>query len=135
MAGLAEPRVEAEREPPIESLNEAETEPAQRVSVEPRPAGRRNVVAKAWALIQEGDIKGGQLALEQALADGNARAAFVLAATYDPNRHKAWRKNRKIRAALERSEIHPDATKARELYGLAASAGVAQAKARAEALK
>jgi hypothetical protein len=98
-------------------------------------AERRNVVAQAWSLIQQGDIKGGQLVLEQALADGNARAAFMLAATYDPNRHKAWRNNLKIRAALERSEIHADVTKARELYGRAAAAGVAQAKARAEALK
>jgi len=134
-AGIAEPRVEAGTEPQIESPKEGDTKAAQTGPVEPTPADTRDVVAKAWALIQQGDMKGGQLALEQPVADGNARAAFLLAATYDPNRHRAWRRDPKLRSALEKSELRPDSTKARELYARAAAAGHAQARARAEALK
>lgn len=128
-AGIAEPRAQTGKEAQDGSLEEAETEARQ------KPADRGDVVADAWALIQQGDIKGGRLALEQAVAHGNARAAFLLAATYDPNRHRAWRRNPKLRSALEKAELSPDPTKAREFYARAAASGHAQARARAEALK
>ena len=56
---------------------------------------------------------------------GSARAAFVMAETYD------WRMLRSIQAY----GVREDAEKAQELYKLAAVAGIEKARERLEALK
>ncbi len=63
--------------------------------------------------------------LEHALERGSARAAFMMAETYD------WRTLR----AMQAYGVRGDAEKARELYELAAVAGIEQARERLEALK
>ena len=56
-----------------------------------RPASDSKALARATALIRLGDIAGAQLLLERALEAGSARAAFMLAETYDPHVLGSWR--------------------------------------------
>jgi TPR repeat protein len=63
--------------------------------------------------------------LEYAVEKGSARAAFLMAGTYD------WRMLRSTQAY----GVRPDAEKAQELYELAAAAGIERARERLEALK
>ena len=89
-----------------------------------RPASDSKALARATALIRLGDIAGAQLLLERALEAGSARAAFMLAETYDPHVLGSWRMY----------SVRTDAKKASELYGRAYEGGIVQAKQRAEAL-
>jgi TPR repeat protein len=89
------------------------------------PAGETRLIARAESLIKQSDFAGARLLLEHALEKGSARAAFMMAETYD------WRALRSVQAY----GIRGDAEKARELYELAAVAGVDQARERLEALK
>ena len=77
------------------------------------------------SLIKRYDFSGARLFLQHALQQGSAPAAFMMAETYD------WRMLRAIRAY----RVRGDAEKAREFYGLAAVAGIEQARERLEALK
>jgi hypothetical protein len=88
-------------------------------------AGETRLIARAEALIKQSDFAGARLLLEHALEKGSARAAFMMAETYD------WRALRSVQAY----GIRGDAEKARELYELAAVAGIDQARERLEALK
>jgi hypothetical protein len=88
-------------------------------------AGETKLIARAEALIKQSDFAGARLLLEHALEKGSARAAFMMAETYD------WRALRSVQAY----GIRGDAEKARELYELAAVAGIDQARERLEALK
>jgi prefoldin subunit 5 len=83
------------------------------------------LVARAESLIKQSDFSGARLLLEHALEKGSARAAFMMAETYD------WRTLRSLQAY----GVRGDPERARELYELAAVAGIEQARERLEALK
>jgi hypothetical protein len=81
--------------------------------------------ARAAALMEQGDIAGARLLLARASAAGGARAAFLLAETYDPARL----------AALNVVGIKADAAKARALYQQALAGGMQEAAARLAGLR
>jgi hypothetical protein len=82
------------------------------------------LLARAEFLIEQSDIASARLLLEHGREKGSIRAIFKLAETYE---------NRTSRP-LQAYRIHSDAEKAVELYGLAAGAGMAEARERLEAL-
>jgi TPR repeat protein len=63
--------------------------------------------------------------LELALAHGNARAAFMLAETYDPRVLQSWRAH----------GVAGDPAKARDLYQRAKAGGIDDAEERITGLK
>ena len=83
------------------------------------------LLARANALLRQGDISGARLLLEHALERGSARAVFILAETYDARVLQSWRAR----------GISGDLTKARELYERAQAGGIEDAKERIETLK
>jgi len=83
------------------------------------------LVARADDLLRSGDVSGARLLLERSLANGNARAAFLMAETFDPN----------VLSRLGVLGIRGDVAKAQEFYARARELGVAQAEERLEALK
>ncbi|SCY53304.1 hypothetical protein [Microvirga guangxiensis] len=83
------------------------------------------LTVRADELFRSGDVSGARLLLERSLKDGNARAAFLLAETFDPH----------VLTKLGVRGIRGDAAKAREYYGQAQSLGMTQASERMEALK
>jgi hypothetical protein len=85
----------------------------------------QRLLARANALLRQGDISGARLMLEHALERGSARAAFMLAETYDAHVLRSWRAR----------GISGDLTKARELYERAQAGGIEDAKERIETLK
>ena len=89
------------------------------------PADEARLIARAVSLIKRYDFSGARLILEHALQKGSAPAAFLMAETYD---------GRMLRA-IKAYRVRGDAEKAREFYGLAAVAGIEQARERLEALK
>jgi hypothetical protein len=99
---------------------------AQPVAVEARngPEAAR-LVARASALLGQGDIGSARVVLERAAEMGSARASFMLAETYDPRILSAWG------TYGTRSEVR----RARELYARAQAGGIAEAKDRVEALR
>ncbi len=88
-------------------------------------ADEARVIARSEFLIKQSDFSGARLLLEYAVEKGSARAGFLMAETYD------WRMLRSTQAY----GVRPDAEKARELYELAAAAGIEKARERLEALK
>ncbi|MGF9758499.1 hypothetical protein AAII07_25190 [Microvirga sp. 0TCS3.31] len=94
------------------------------VRAEPHKADDR-LVSRGEELLSKGDVSGARLVLERALANGNARAAFMLAETFDPN----------MLSKLGTLGLKGDAAKARELYTQAQTLGMAQARERLEALR
>jgi len=116
-AALENPVVERLRPPALPR----QSQPTSAIS----PADEARLIARAVSLIKRYDFSGARLILEHALQQGSAPAAFLMAETYD------WRMLRAIRAY----RVRGDAEKARELYGLAAVAGIEQARERLEALK
>ena len=70
-------------------------------------------LTRATALIQLGDIASARLWLERALERGSARAAFMLAETYDPQILRSWRV----------FGVEGDPEKATALYGRAYAGG------------
>jgi TPR repeat protein len=76
-------------------------------------------------LLREADISGARPLLEHAAQRGSARAAFMLAETYDDRVLLSWR----VRG------IAGDIAKARELYELAQSGGIEDAKERIKKLQ
>jgi hypothetical protein len=89
------------------------------------PVDEQRLLARANALLRQSDISSARPLLEHALEHGSARAAFILAETYDARMLQSWRAR----------GILGDLTKARELYERAQAGGIADAKARIEALK
>ena len=85
----------------------------------------QRLLARANALLRQADISGARLLLEYALERGSARAAFMLAETYDARVLRSWR-------ALG---VSGDLTKARELYARAQAGGIEDAKERIETVK
>jgi len=98
--------------------------PRAEPAAEPPKADDR-LVARAEELLSKGDVSAARLLLERALASGHARAAFLLAETFDPN----------ALSRLGALGLRGDAGKAREFYARAQALGLAQAGERLEALK
>ena len=88
-----------------------------------RPETAR-LIARASALLGQGDIRAARIVLERASETGSARASFMLAETYDPAVLATWG------TYGTRSEV----TKARELYAKAHAGGIQEAKKRMNAL-
>ncbi|HEX9469885.1 MAG TPA: hypothetical protein VF957_10130 [Bradyrhizobium sp.] len=89
------------------------------------PVDEQRLLARANELLRQADISGARPLLEYALEHGSARAAFMLAETYDARVLQSWRAR----------GISGDPTKARELYERAQAGGIEDAKERIEALK
>jgi hypothetical protein len=85
----------------------------------------QRLLARANALLRRADISGARPLLEHALERGSARAAFMLAETYDTRVLQSWGAR----------GISGDLPKARELYARAQAGGIEDAKGRIEALK
>jgi hypothetical protein len=85
----------------------------------------QRLLAQAGALLAQADISGARPLLQQAVERGSARAAFMLAETYDAHVLQSW----------HASGIAGDRTRARELYERARAGGIEDAKERIEALK
>ena len=88
-------------------------------------AEEAKLVARAESLIKQFDFVGARLLLAHALEKGSARAAFMMAETYD----------RQILRSLQAYGVRGDAQMAREFYQLAAEAGIEKARERVEALQ
>jgi hypothetical protein len=89
------------------------------------PVDEQRLLARANALLQQADISGARPLLEHAVEHGSARAAYMLAETYDTRVLQAWRAR----------GISGDPAKARQLYERAQAAGIEDAKGRIEALQ
>jgi hypothetical protein len=92
------------------------------------PSGSVNtdrLVARAESLVRQGDISAARLLLETAVDAGSARAAFLLAQTYD----------RDVLASRRVRGISGDDPKARSLYTRAYQGGILQARERVEAMR
>jgi hypothetical protein len=85
----------------------------------------QRLLARANALLRQADISGARPLLEHAVDRGSARAAFMLAETYDVRVLQSWRAR----------GIPGDLTKARELYERAQAGGIEDAKERIKMLK
>jgi TPR repeat protein len=85
----------------------------------------QRLLARANALLRQADISGARPLLEHALERGSARAAFMLAETYDARVLQSWRAR----------GIPADLAKARELYERAQAGGIEDAKERIKSLK
>src|SRR5712691_3596860 len=104
----------------------AGTERSTSASAAPRSlVDEQRLLARATAFLVIAAIRGARLLLQHALERGSARAAFMLAETYDAHVLQSWRA----------SGISGDRTKARELYERAQAGGIEDAKERIEALK
>src|SRR5216684_4295620 len=104
----------------------AGTERSTSASAPPRSlVDEQRLLARATAFLGQADISGARLLLQHAFDRGSARAAFMLAETYDAHVLQSWRA----------SGISGDRTKARELYERAQAGGIEYAKERIEALK
>jgi hypothetical protein len=100
---------------------------AGRIEPAPPPAGAADdpLVRRADALLRSGDVSGARLLLERSLETGNARAAFLLAETFDPH----------VLSEIGVLGIRSDPARARELYARALALGIQQAGSRMQALK
>jgi TPR repeat protein len=85
----------------------------------------QRLLARANALLRQADISGARPLLEHALEHGSARAAFMLAETYDTRVLESWRAR----------GISGDLAKARKLYERAQEGGIEDARKRIEALR
>jgi hypothetical protein len=100
---------------------------AERQPVAPDTKGRpeaARLIARASALLGQGDIGAARIVLERASDTGSARASFMLAETYDPAVLAAWG------SYGARSEL----TKARDFYARAHAGGIQEARNRLNAL-
>lgn len=75
----------------------------------------RHLLQRAELLLENSDISGARLILEKAVADGSARAAYLLAQTYDP---------RMLQDKWSVRGIKGDHAKAQDLYSRAHRGGV-----------
>ena len=82
------------------------------------------LLARASALIGQGNIGAARIVLERAVETGSPQASFMLAETYDPLVLSTWKTY----------GTQGDVTKARELYAKALAGGIEQAKDRSVAL-
>ena len=89
------------------------------------PADEQRLLARANALLRQADISSARSLLEHALERGSARAAFMLAETYDARVLQSWNAR----------GIPADPAKARELYEKAQAGGIDDAKERLKTLR
>ena len=101
----------------------AATEPPATVEAQGSPEAAR-LLARASALISQGNIGAARIVLERAVETGSAQASFMLAETYDPLVLSTWKTY----------GTRGDVTKARELYAKALAGGIQEAKDRSVAL-
>jgi hypothetical protein len=94
-----------------------------RVGVQGGPEAKR-LVARASALLSQGDIGAARAVLERAVETGSAQARFRLAEKYDPG----------SLSALGTYGTRGEVRKARELYAKANAGGIQEAKDRLRAL-
>jgi len=83
------------------------------------------LVARAEFLIKQFDFASARLLLAYALEKGSARAAFMMAETYDSQ----------VLRSLQAYGVRGDDQRAREFYQLAAAAGIEKARERVEAMQ
>jgi hypothetical protein len=110
----------------IEGTQAAEVRvPARPVAAEAQgdPETAR-LMARARALLGQGNIVAARTVLERAADSGSAQASFMLAETYDPIILSTW----------GTYGTRGEATKAREFYAKAHAAGIQEAKTRFDAL-
>lgn len=90
------------------------------------PGGSEAVrmIARAAALLGQGDIGAARIVLERAAEMGSPRAVFMLAETYDPNVLSTWKT----------FGTQGEVARARELYAKAHAGGIREAKERFETL-
>jgi len=106
-----------------QAVKTAVTEPPKAAEAQGN-AEAATLIARASALLGQGDIGAARIVLERASEMGSAKASFMLAETYDPAILTAWG------TYGTRSEV----TKARELYAKAHGGGIQEAKYRLNAL-
>jgi hypothetical protein len=94
-----------------------------RPAVKDKPEGAR-LMARASALVAQGNIAAARLVLERAAETGSAEASFALAETYDPIVLSKW----------GTFGTRGEATKAQELYSKAHAGGIQEANDRLNAL-
>jgi hypothetical protein len=87
--------------------------------------GAARLLARANALLSEGNISAARIVLERAVETGSPQASFMLAETYDPLVLSTWKTY----------GTRGDVTKARELYAKALAGGIQEAKDRSVALR
>ena len=116
------PDPEAVHNGPTSLSGASEVRDAQQSAPSPEEA---RLLARAETLIKQGHITGAQLLLARGLELGSARAAFLLARTYDPRQLSSWG----VRGILG------DAAKAQELYTRAYKGGVSETGERLEATR
>jgi hypothetical protein len=110
-----------------------QVKPAAEAAATEQPAGAEaqggpeaaRLLARASALLGQGNIGAARVVLERAAETGSAQAIFMLAETYDPLVLSTWRTY----------GTRGDATKARELYAKAHAGGIQEAKDRFDALR
>jgi len=83
------------------------------------------LIARASALLRQGNIGAARIVLERAAETGSAQASFTLAETYDPVVLSTW----------GTYGTRGDTTKAREFYANAYAGGIQEAKDRFNALR
>ena len=83
------------------------------------------LIARATALLGQGNIGAARIVLERAAESGNAQASFMLAETYDPVILSAW----------GTYGTRGETAKAREYYAKAHAGGIREAKDRLDALR
>jgi predicted RNase H-like nuclease (RuvC/YqgF family) len=122
--------VRATPEPTVNSISKAAQvigvaamgQPAA-VEAQASPEATR-LIARARALLGQGNIGAARIVLERAAETGSAQASFTLAETYDPVILSTWGSY----------GTRGDTTKARELYAKAHAGGIRDAKDRLERL-
>ena len=102
----------------------AATEQPAVAEAQGRPEAAR-LLARASALISQGNIGAARIVLERAVETGSAQASFMLAETYDPLVLSTWKTY----------GTRGDVTKARELYAKALAGGIQEAKDRSVSLR
>ncbi len=107
------------------TAREAASRSASASAASHSPVDEQRLLARANALLRQADISGARPLLEHAREHGSARAAFMLAETYDARVLQSWGAR----------GISGDLAKARELYERAQAGGIEDAKERIEALK
>ncbi|RZN21447.1 hypothetical protein CWO90_33385 [Bradyrhizobium sp. Leo121] len=108
--------------PVTQTVAAAVSEPPTAADQDKTEAAR--LIARASALLGQGNIGAARIVLERAAENDNARASFMLAETYDPAVLSAW----------GTYGTRGEAAKAREFYAKAHSGGIREAKDRLDAL-
>jgi hypothetical protein len=113
-------------EPPTNvTRTPAATERSTAAETAGRVAEIARLMARANALLAQGDIASARIVLERAVDLGSAKAAFALAETYDPIVLDAWRTFGTL----------GDIARAKQLYAKAKAGGVQEAQDRLNALR